>query len=136
MQITTTHEITPRRIADLMVTAIEGGIGYWCSGVKLRSAGDVNFDRVHKGPWYDNPEVYENPELKIEVIEAEGSDGTENVTHTIGLKEMEKGFVLLQTFGADHCKGYCWRDFLNDNEDAITADVWLQLATFGELVYG
>ena len=29
-----------------------------------------------------------------------------------------------------------WRNFINENDDAETADVWFQLAVFGEVVYG
>lgn len=36
MLIKTEVEITPRRIADLMISAIEGGSNYWCESVKTR----------------------------------------------------------------------------------------------------
>ena len=192
MLIKTEVEITPRRIADLMVTAIEGGIGYWCKSVKCLSAvgimkvgeaynafdgsqilmvgvGPENrgttyetmFDElgVHRystrdfgrvtgttddprslklGPWYDCEDIYaeSKPELLISVTELDpceedkGHDGR----HLLTLAKMERGFALMQEFGRP--KGFHWRDFITENEDAITADVWFQLAVFGEVVYG
>lgn len=135
MIIKTEVEITPRRIADLMVTAIEGGIiNYWCDSVQLV---DHPFGELKK-PWYDDETLYTYEPgtmgaalIKIAVVE---SDDDEPKTHYIGMREMEQAFLLMQEFG--NPKGYCWRDFINENEDAITADVWFQLAVFGEVVYG
>lgn len=131
MLIKTEVEVTPRRIADLMVTAIESGIGYWCKGVYLRSP---RISTGHTGPWYDDENLYEvrAEELSIEVVELDPSSA--EGSWIINLKSMEKAFMLMQSFGKP--KGYCWRDFINENEDAITADVWFQLAVFGEVVYG
>lgn len=138
MKITTTVEIEPKRIADLMVTAIEGGIGYWCKSVKLidYSPGAEFAKDPDSVNWYDNINLYKdgNAALKIEVTEDEPDEG--DGKKIIGLNEMEQAFVLMQTFGNGESKGYCWKDFLNENEDSITADVWLQLAVFGEVVYG
>ena len=36
---------------------------------------------------------------------------------------------------ATECPGH-WYDFINENEDAITGDVFVQLLCFGEVVYG
>lgn len=199
MIIKTEVEIPPRRIADLMVTAIEGGIGYWCKSTKcLQAVGifkvgetyetyggdkvkfvgvseenegttyETMFDEkgVHRytirdfgritgthndlrniklnAPWYDHETIYQpqafnskgnlNPRLLIEVIERDpSSDVHKDGRWLLDLDKMERGFNLMQTFGRP--KGYCWRDFISENEDAITADVWFQLAVFGEVVY-
>jgi hypothetical protein len=127
MQITTTVEITPRRIADLMVSAIEGGSNYWCQHVFLNSDAPKGYD----GPWYDNPAVYDDPNFGIEVM-----DGETGERHQLRLHNIERAFMLMQAFGADNYKGRHWYDFLSENDDATTADVFLQLATFGEVVYG
>ena len=139
MIIKTEVEITPRRIADLMVTAIEGGIGYWCKSVKLLDK--PRFGKL-KQPWYDDESLYDHDPrsmgaalIKIEVTELDpSSDKCPSGKWEIELVNMEQAFILMQEFG--NPKGYCWRDFINENEDAITADVWFQLAVFGEVVYG
>lgn len=130
MIITTTVEIPPRRIADLMVTAIEGGIGYWCKSVKLVSAKGM------AQPWYDDENLFEvrAEELQIMVTELDPHQEHHNGEWFLDLRKMENAFKLMQEFG--NPKGYCWRDFLSENDDATTADVWFQLAVFGEVVYG
>lgn len=131
MIIKTEVEVTPRRIADLMVSVIEGGIGYWCKSVKLNIPPEIHF----KSPWYDQEEIYNDPGLSIEVVELDpSSDKNVEGSWIINLKSMERAFYLMQEFG--NPKGFHWRDFINENDDAITADVWFQLAVFGEVVYG
>lgn len=202
MKITTTVEIPPRRIADMMVTAIESGISYWCESVKLKSAFGLfkvgeqystlaakkvkligvagagttfetmfDEDNIHRytnrdfgrvtgtdfnNPdprniempiWYDHEEIFRDrsynekdnlvPELRIEVTEREpSSDKNKDGIYVIYLADLEAAFKMLQTFGEGKSRGYCWRDFINENEDANTADVWFQLTVFGEVVYG
>lgn len=124
MIITTTVEIPPRRIADLMVTAIEGGIGYWCKSVKLSGQPTVGL----KQPWYDDESLYEDQMLQIVVVDEDDK------RLFIGVDHMKKAFKLMQEYGTP--KGFHFRDFINENDDATTADVWFQLAVFGEVVYG
>jgi hypothetical protein len=129
MLITTQVEVTPRRIADLMVTAIEGGINYWCGSVNLISQPKAGL----KEPWYDDESLYaDGSSIRIRVKELDPSSSIKE--WIIDINKMKFAFALMQDFG--NPKGYCWRDFINENEDAITADVWFQLAVFGEVVYG
>ncbi len=46
-------------------------------------------------------------------------------------KDFAKGFEVM-------AEKYPWHfnNFMNDNEDAETADVWFQCIVFGEIVYG
>ena len=129
MLIKTEVEVTPRRIADLMVTAIEGGIDYWCNSVKLLTA------YPEHQPWYDDENLYSGGDISIEVVELDPSS-EENVEGSwiINLASMEKAFCLMQEYGTP--KGWHWRNFITENDDAETADVWFQLTVFGEVVYG
>lgn len=131
MIITTKVEVTPRRIADLMVTAIEDGIGYWCKSVKLLDPDK----KLFKAPWYDDERLYIETDrtILIEIKELDPHKDNAGI-YQLDLEKMKRGFELMQEFGKP--KGYCWRDFINENEDANTADVWFQLAVFGEVVYG
>lgn len=138
MKITTMVEIPPRRIADLMVVAIESscGINYWCKSVHLLvpNEEDASASSPTKGCWYDNDAIYDDPGLKIIVKELESSQNDRDGRWHLDLPKMERAFYLMQEFGTP--KGWHWQDFLNENEDATTADVWFQLAVFGEVVYG
>lgn len=190
MIIKTTFEVTPRQIADLMVTAIESGIGYWCKevtclrakgilkvgdvynafdgsqirlvGVSKENAGTIyetmfdeegvhrystrDFGRVtgtkddprslNLGPWYDCEDIYQAEKNSPLTILVQEIDASLNISGRwiVDLRQMERAFVLMQEYGTP--KGFHWRNFINGNMDATTADVWFQLAVFGEVVYG
>jgi hypothetical protein len=119
MQINVPITITGRRIADLMVTAIEGGSGYWCKQIDLRAG------IATAKPWYDDAQLYEGL-FSIALVTDEGEEV--RITN----EGLEKAFQLMaEQFQTSH-----WSDFLEENEDADTADVFLQLWAFGEVVYG
>lgn len=121
MEVTLTTAIAGRRIADMMVTAIEGGSGYWCETINLLEGTAL------KRPWYDDETLYEQP-FVIGVVDAEEPDSTIHLNQEM----MKRGFELM----ASQYETTHWADFLEQNEDADTADVWLQLCVFGEVVYG
>jgi hypothetical protein len=106
IEILISHTITTRRISDMMVTAFEGGSNHWIS--KARA------------PSYPDPTGY------YEITDVEGD------THVVTLAVLKRGFILMaEQFPSSH-----WGDFLEENEDADTADVWLQLCVFQEVRYG
>lgn len=119
--------ITSQQIADQFVTAIEGGSTYWCRSFKLQSPGDVAWDDpADKGPWYANPRLYDDPDLKIEVIEDE-----EDGTHIIGQAEIAKGLAIMAEKYPQH-----FADMKDETGDAITGDVFLQCVALEDIVYG
>lgn len=128
MQVVTTIEVPAQRIADLMITAIEGGIGYWASAVKLVSAGGAE---VKEKPWYADPTLYEDPDMSLVVVEDEASTAGASPRHVIGRKELLNGLAIMQ---AKYPAAFA--DFMTENEDAETADMWLQCAALGDVVYG
>lgn len=125
MDIITTHKVTGQQISDLMITAIEGGSNYWCKSILLLGADKMPMER----PWYSDPTTYDGA-LKIAVHEDEpsmvGSDGV----FVVGPVEFAEGFRIM----CDNYPGH-WEDFITDNGDATTADVWLQCVCFGEILY-
>lgn len=122
------HEINEQQIADMMVGAIEGGSSYWCSGIHLVSV------KNPESLWYSNPETYKSDFVTIKVIEDDPSSEMSDGIHYIDKTKMEKAFQLMAEFG--NPKGFHLRNLLEENWDSETADVFLQLATFGEVVYG
>jgi hypothetical protein len=114
-------KITSRRIADMFVGAIEGGSTYWCDGFFLKSGGAGN----HR-PWYDNPEVYDNPELDIEVM-ANDDGAITRVTQ----ESIKKGLSVMTEKYPEHMA-----DLIGETDDADTADVFLQCVSLGEVIYG
>lgn len=134
MKIVTTTEITERQIADQMVTAIEGGINYWCKGIYLEAPEwKKAAEGGEAGCWYDNPEIYKNPELRIRVTLSEPAKGNK-LNYILGMAEIENGFKVMSQLKHGE-GGHHWRDMLDETGDATTADVWLQCCLFGEIVF-
>lgn len=129
MRVKIEHEISEQMIADLMATAVEGGSAYWCSDILL-----ISDTKTVSEPWYADPEIYKQGLLVIKVVEIEPSKAKHDGIYYIDIVKMKKAFEKMSEFGTP--KGFHLRNLLEENWDAETADVFLQLATFGEVVYG
>lgn len=114
-------ELTPQQIADVMTTAFEGGIGYWCSAARLieptvqRAPGE--------DPWYARAKLYEHP-FTIELDAACAEDGKWRLTRSMIGERMAK--VPLKRIA----------EVTSENYDAETCDVLMQYWLFGDIVYG
>jgi hypothetical protein len=122
-------DIPPKRIADLMITAIEGGIAYWCSGVYLRGAWQTNAAEL-ESPWYSDAKLYAG-QFTIEIVEHEEHKPGAGNKHRRNQDDFAKGLALMATRYGRH-----FGDFMAENEDATTADVFLQCVALNDVVYG
>jgi hypothetical protein len=52
-------------------------------------------------------------------------------SHRVSAENFAKAFALMAKNSPDH-----FADFMSENEDAVTADVFLQYVALGEVVYG
>lgn len=105
MNFTVKTTITSEQIDDIMTSALEGGISYWCNQVKVKG----------------NYEGYASDQIsKGGVLKLRDDDGK---WHILTKAKFLKGVSLHKN-----------HDF--DNYDATDADSIVQLAIFGELVYG
>lgn len=118
-----TIDISPGRIADLIVGAVEGGSNYWCEG--FHSVGPI---ANTPDPWYSTAEYYEK-DFQIKVVEF--TEGEEPETHILNRESFLKGLQLMAEKSPND-----FADFIGENDDAGTSDVFLQYATFGEIRYG
>lgn len=105
--------ITKENIDDILVSAFEGGINYWCNKVIV-----VNND--YKGGTYASDVLTRGGALTL--VDDEGDK------HTITIKDIRTALELYRKQNGS--------SFDFDNHDAGDADTLVQLATFGELVYG
>jgi len=115
-------ELTREERHDLFITALEGGIDYWSRrGAVKTSGGDIQTVLyINK----DDAEDYEvNPSFLVE--------GTVNKIE-IDDWVMQLGLDRLVKSPYQHHV----TDVINDNADATTADVIVQMALFGDIVYG
>ncbi len=145
MKISQKTEVSDDDIKDLLTTAFEGGVGYWCvidhytyaPGIEAKDF-TVNEEAGHVGK-FNSEENYHHPCQIIPLIKGcavvcvdNGEPVKEHPSPWIlNRKAIERGFKLMPKLYPKH-----WADFISENYDANTADVFLQLCFFGELIYG
>ena len=120
-------QISEKCMANLLANALESGSTYWC-----------RIDRVYPPPRYDfridGKRVFAHVDapmstggsLLLSLIE-------EAAVEPLRLDKdaMKHGLHLMSVKYPHH-----FADLLAGNDDAITADVFLQLSLLGEIVYG
>lgn len=118
--------ISPELVADLMITAFEGGSNYWLAGWSLRSA---KTETRRGQPWYADPHLYEDDfTIDLTLSEEDGSLGEKRI---VELENVQIGINKMAT----NSTGF-FADMVNGNWDAETADVFLQYVALGEIIYG
>lgn len=63
--------------------------------------------------------------------ESELNDDEEPKKYRVKLADVRRGLKKMRDEYPRH-----WADLMEENDDAITGDVWLQLTVFNELIYG
>lgn len=114
--------ISDQRIEDLLCCALEGGSNYWYQIVKYRYPSRLVMDSIE----------YPHLELPIKggsvIIKDLFDDFGEKI---LDREAIEKGLDLLQ-----HWYPHLFDEFIHENEDADTGDIFLQLCLYGEVIYG
>ena len=125
IEVKTTKKIPVQTVKDMIVTAIEGGSNYWA------------YFRFPEG-WKKQYGSYENIPFQGDNIEVFDTE-TDEVVGVLNVATIEVGLNLMGLFKDVKGKDVPERHFNNltsGNFDAETADVFLQLAVMGEIVYG
>jgi hypothetical protein len=118
----------------LLVTAIEGGSTYWCARVETpvgkQRPRATDHGEAEGMPWY-TVAFQSGTEMRV----LEDDDGRQT-WRTLDRAAGIRGLRLLVE--GKHCGAHIVTDLIQnkDGADAGTADVWLQLATLGGVVYG
>lgn len=118
-EVNTPLPIDPQRVSDLLCAAFEGGSNHWLQSAVLTKG------TAPSQPWYGDAEVFaEGWEAKL--TSHEGED------FVLDAEAVNKGLNLMaEQFPSTH-----FADFMEENEDAETGDVFLQLAVMEEVTYG
>ena len=121
MKIKVEIEVTDEQIDDLLTSAFEGGSNYWYTidNIKtpFRGAAGEAWRKTNEG---------------ILVIDKEAeSDDDEVLGDYLNRQKVKKGLQLMAEKYPTH-----WNNFINDNGDADTGDIFLQLCLFGSVVFG
>ena len=107
-------KITQQDIDDIMSTALEGGINYWCRKAEVLESqyyGEYASDQISRGG-------------SLRLYDAESDD-----TWVLTLDKLMAGIVKAIE------SGYVSSDNLDD-WDALDADAVVQCGLFGDLVFG
>jgi hypothetical protein len=128
MNINVGVDISIRRIQDVICSGLEAGVYYWAVIKSYEDPEEMQYqmfpDRVY--PHIDYPVNKGGA-----VILSEFYDEVEIDEHRLDLPAIKHG---LQLMAKDYPEHLC--DILNENEDAITGDILIQLAVLGEVRYG
>lgn len=121
INITKTVKITQEDIDDIMCSALEGGITYWCRKAKVvgEYLGEYASEQISRGG-------------KLKLYDAE-----EDEVYELTLEKFLKGIELAiqHNYYAEY--GWCDGTMLDTcNVDASVADAIIQLALFDDVIYG
>jgi len=125
---------------DLLVTAFEGGSNYWYLIESRHVPKGTKFADFREDGRMQPKDIYyhwsqliptSGGSLKISVKDDFVPEGKREL-FTLDMKALNKGWRLLRQ---KHPKIY-WRIVKDEDFDAEDADVFLQLALFGDVVYG
>lgn len=106
-------------VEGLITTAFEGGSNYWYTNLKADDADKL--DDVEY--WH-----IELPMMEGRYVTFKDIDDDE---HRLDIDAIQRGLGVMAAKYPRHMN-----DALNENDDGDTADVFLQCAVFGEVVYG
>jgi len=128
--IEVTQEVPLSRIQDLLCCAFEGGSNYWYEIVAYQepSVLTVRTDPDKVFPHLDYP-VNSFGALKITNLEGDEIKGAKQ--WQLDLRTITSG---IRTMAAKYPKHFA--DFMNEDDDGTTGDVFLQCCLFGEVIYG
>lgn len=128
VKITVETTVPVGRIADLLCCALEGGMaGQWaCHTETVLGSDDSGLD---KEGWSALGGIYRAPLTSDGYLMFE--DEEDGQTYKLNRDNIAAG---LQKMAEEYPTS--WGDFIAENEDAITGDVFLQLCLLGDVVYG
>ena len=111
-EVNITHKHTTVDIIDLLSTGLEGGINYWAS-VYLEGGKS----------YYD----IENPDWCIAVYDNE----TDDILGKLNLASLQSGLQTMSNISISH-----YNNFVRENFDSETGDVFIQCCLFNEVIFG
>ena len=124
-------KISWENISNLLCNALEGGSNYWYNIEEMHAPEDYSSVRSSENMIHSHLDYPCNPggylvfsSLEDDEINGQSRWVLDGASIYYGLKIMAEKYP--KHFG----------DFIADNDDAITGDVFLQCCLFGEMIYG
>jgi hypothetical protein len=131
-EVKVTHEIKLEDVANLLVSAFEGGSNYWYNIKEVIKPKDEDLYRSFRenGELEYFPKYISYPLSEGGALVIEDSEDCQ-APSLLNLVSIQVGLRLMATKHPEH-----FENFISDNADADTGDVFLQLCLFGEIVFG
>ena len=135
---TATVEVPEQRLRDLLCGALEGGSNYWYMHTRSEFADGLAYEDFQEGGKCTLPEYWHPLELipfvegcaLILTTERAGDEG-DTTERRLDRAALAQGIqVMAQKYPAH------FANVQTEDDDAETADVFLQCCLFGEIVYG
>lgn len=122
MSYTATVHMAPDTVRGLLAAAFEGGSNYWIE--TIRPGGGQIPPTVGKWHW---SQILPTTGGSVAItVREDDADATERLLDDEAIRRGVALFVQHPQYGA----------VLSDSDDATTGDVFLQLAIFGEVIFG
>jgi hypothetical protein len=130
--VTTHQTITAARVSETLCCAFEGGSNYWYEikdfiapkNFDNTPADDICFKHL-------SYPINEGGALLIGVKGGDKAEGHAGALFRLDLDAITKGLAVLAEKFPDRLA-----EIVDENEDAETGDILLQICLFGEVVYG
>jgi hypothetical protein len=121
-------EVNANLIANALCSGLEGGSGYWAR-VRIKQEGSVAVAKMTllDQMWHNEPFVLAALGGGQLVV----TDFEENQEYVLDGEALSNALGVMAKDYPQHLG-----DLLADNADAITGDVLIQCAVFGEVIYG
>jgi len=129
MKIKTEQDIPFERISDLLCGAFEGGSNYWYRIEEFIKP--ENFDNTPEDEQFRHLSYPLNKGGALIISDAELGEEGDGETHRLDLERISQGFEVMADKYPRH-----FSNFIQENDDSDTSDVFLQCCLFGDVVYG
>lgn len=134
-----THAVPRKRVADMLCGAFEGGSSYWYEVVRYITPparvwySNPDLGRKPDGPlvWYRHIDTPLNPGGAVIIKSLDKDKINGKTSWRLDLVTIAKGLNSMAAKCPQH-----FADMVSENDDATTADVFLQCCLFGEVIYG
>jgi hypothetical protein len=134
--MTATIQISDERVRDLLCGAFEGGSNYWYMIERRNYAPGVKGKDFLKGGKLTDPKQYWHPCQLIPLhpgcsLTISDQEDDAKKEYTLDRAAIERGVQVMAEKFTRH-----FSNVVNENDDATTADVFLQCCLFGDVIYG
>ena len=137
--VTPSLKIPESRVKDLICTGFEGGVGYWCQIIDYEFASGLSLSDFKMGGKMQDPDSYYHPSELIPFTkgcaticqEMDDEEPNPNPERKLDRAAIDKGLGIMMNKYPHN-----WDNFINEDEDACTGDVFIQCCLLGKVIYG